>query len=85
MNLDDLNNDPWSTYPVKKDELRKLAAAMHRCIEHMQEMEGILCESLDWLERYEDVLDGDFGMPEPNEAVILADRIRKVLLMRKKQ
>lgn len=28
INLDDMERDPWPTWPVRKDDLRKLASAL---------------------------------------------------------
>lgn len=39
----------------------------------------VLDSALRFVERYEDVRDGDYGIPEPNEAMVLASEIRRVM------
>lgn len=39
----------------------------------------ILDSALRFVERYEDVRDGDYGVPEPNEAMVLASEIRRIM------
>jgi len=37
-------------------------------------------EALEFLEDQEDVVDGDYGIPEPNKAMRIASRLREALI-----
>jgi len=38
-------------------------------------------EALEFVEAYEDVVDGDYGIPEPNRAMRLAGMLRDALIL----
>jgi hypothetical protein len=42
IDLDEIDRDPWPTYPVNKDELRRLDKAFQKLIQHLQICEGAL-------------------------------------------
>jgi len=83
IKLEELDRDPWSTYPVNKDELRKLLYAMHFLIERIEYLESeVLTEVLGYFEDREDFEDGDHGVQEPNQEAYLADLIRKSIVVK---
>ena len=58
---------------------RKSNAAL---IVRAPEMQAALEEVLEYLARFEDVVDGDYGEPQANEAMNLANMIRETLGLR---
>lgn len=64
INLNDLENDPWPTYPAKKEDLRKLASALESCMRRIEELENVVCLGVEMREkqkayfkrRFQDVL-----------------------------
>lgn len=63
LNINELDNDPWPTFPAKKEDLRKIASALEACMRRVEELEGAVCdwcdaivdwEGVDFVERIED-------------------------------
>jgi hypothetical protein len=42
INLDDMERDPWPTWPVRKDDLRKLASALQAFEEDNRRLAAML-------------------------------------------
>jgi hypothetical protein len=49
------------------------------------DIEQALIDALEFVERYEDVVDGDYGEPAPNRAMTLAQNLREVLAKLERQ
>jgi hypothetical protein len=79
IDIEEINRDPWSTYPIRKDDLRKLLNALHKCVERVEYLENLAHEVLEYFENYEDFEDGDYGVQQPNEEAYFADLIRRTL------
>ena len=47
--------------------------------EKLDEMMDLLVDIQDFLEGQEDVVDGDYGAPAPNRAMVLNMRIKEIL------
>ena len=44
LDMDELDRDPWPTYPVSKDELRKAHEVMTRLIKRVEELEAAMLQ-----------------------------------------
>jgi len=82
INMEDVDRDPWPTYPIHKDDLRKILNALHKCVERVEYLEGLALEVLEYFENYEDFEDGDYGVQEPNEEAYFANLIRERLKLK---
>lgn len=82
ISMEEIERDPWSTYPVPKKDLRAILKALNLCIERLEVLEEMLLENLDYFEEYEDFEDGDYGAQEPNREAYIADRIREVMKLK---
>ena len=44
FNMDEIDRDPWTTYPVSKEELRKAHEVMTRLIKRVEELEAAMLQ-----------------------------------------
>jgi hypothetical protein len=44
LDMDELDRDPWPTYPVSKEELRKAHEVMTRLIRRVEELEAAMLQ-----------------------------------------
>ena len=44
LDMDELDRDPWPTYPVSKEELRKAHEVMTRLIKRVEELEAAMLQ-----------------------------------------
>jgi hypothetical protein len=47
VDLNELNNDPWTTYPVSKDELRKTHELVTRLTRRVEELEAAMLQIIE--------------------------------------
>ena len=74
MNANDLTEDRVATLrSLLDDAARKVGEQRLRILV----LEELLERCADVLDSYSDVVDGDYGVPEPNKAMSLLSEIRK--------
>jgi hypothetical protein len=63
----------------KLNDSGSCARHLELAAERIETVEELLDECLEFLDRYADVVDGDYGQPMPNDAMALQTRIEMVL------
>ena len=76
MNTNDLTEDRVATLRSLLDDAAKKVGEQRLRI---LELEELLERCAEFLDGYSDVVDGDYGIPEPNEAMILLSKINKAI------
>jgi len=47
INMEEIDRDPWPTYPINKDELRKVHDVVTKLIRRVEELEAALLQITD--------------------------------------
>lgn len=70
----------WAFKFSGKGEQENLASdAMSKAVSRIEELEGVIRELMEFVDNYSDVVDGDYGVPEPNRAMSLLVMARDFL------
>jgi hypothetical protein len=72
-------HDPEDRVTMFREMLDMAAQQIGEKRYRILELEELLERCAEFLDGYSDVVDGDYGIPEPNEAMILLSKINKAI------